>query len=406
MEDAALADKYDATRVRVTQLIEQDASDFFGDQPLPSSGAVSSQYSSRSRGGLAPQSGVQARLDLLPVDVLAWQDFEDEVGWNSFGQEAGFGDVPVSPVSFMTLNLVNHDLSESDAFDHLKFGFTVPALQFVIGERAATSPNSWTPLEVASAVEASSVGHRVDMAWTQKVGDRNERNRVGILVPNNPYRARFLVHEHKSPVKFPYGLTQRDLTQVARDYRRGLGTSLDEAKATVNGVWELACEDLTEYWELGGSFANRESSIRFRYPIIQIYVYMLRSFCKYGVLSTTDKTWFFKLEADNILYVSRMFRADADGHESVRYAYACMLHHSATSSARLSLDEVHLRAICQTNIRIGSREWTRIYESFGYGGGGSGATSSTRNRGTALPGNMSNVASIENQEALRQLLPL
>ncbi|GBG25307.1 Hypothetical Protein FCC1311_015242 [Hondaea fermentalgiana] len=312
MEDAALVDKYNATRVKVMQLIEQDASDFLGDRPLPSSGAVSSQYSSRSRGGLAPQSGVQARLDLLPVNVLAWQDFEDEVGWDRFAREVGFGDVQVSPVPFATGTEVVRTLSETDAFDHLKLGFTGPA-------------------------------------------------------------SRFLVHEHKSPVKFPYGLTQRDLAQIAQSWMQDSNTSLDYAKETVKSAWELACEDLTEYWELGGSFANRESSVRFRYPIIQIYVYMLRSFCKYGVLSTTDKTWFFKLEADNILYISRMFRAEAAGRESVRYAYACMLHRSATSSARLSLTEAHLRAICQTNIRLGSQEWTQIYENIGYGGG-SGAT--------------------------------
>ncbi|GBG25878.1 Hypothetical Protein FCC1311_020972 [Hondaea fermentalgiana] len=350
MEDAALVDKYNATRVKVMQLIEQDASDFFGDRPLPSSGAVSSQYSSRSRGGPAPQSGVQARLDLLPVNVLAWQDFEDEVGWDRFEQEAGFGDVPVSPVLFTTIYLDVDNLSEDNALDHLKFGFTVPALQFVMARRAVTSPNSWTPLEINCAAQASGIGHRVDMVWTQKVGDESERNRAGILLPNNPYRARFLVHEHKSPMKFPYGLDEDDLAQIAQSWMQDSNTSLDEAKETVKSAWELACEDLTEYWELGGSFANRESSVRFRYPIIQIYVEMLRSFCKYGVLSTTDKTWFLKIEADNILYISRMFRAEAAGRESVRYAYACMLRHSAVNSARLSLDEANLRAIFQTNI--------------------------------------------------------
>ncbi|GBG35063.1 Rho-associated protein kinase 2, partial [Hondaea fermentalgiana] len=89
----------------------------------------------------------------------------------------------------------------------------------------------------------------------------------------------------------------------------------------------------------------------------------------------------------------------------MRYAYTCMLHHSATGSARLSLNEAHLRAICQTDIRLGSYEWTQIYQGFG-NGDGSGATSSTSRRDTTLSRNMVKTTSNEGQEALRQLRPL
>ncbi|GBG35055.1 Protein kinase, putative [Hondaea fermentalgiana] len=206
-------------------------------------------------------------------------------------------------------------------------------------------------------IEASGIGHRVDTVTSKKVEDENEQGSVGILEPNITFRARFLVNEHKSPAKSPYGLARDDPAQIAQSWTQDSDVALDEAKVT------------------------------------------------YGVLSTTDKTGLLKLEAYNILYISRAFHSVGTGRESMRYAYVCMLHHSAVNSARLSLDEANVRAICQTNIRLGSHEWTQIYEGFGFGGD-SGATSSRRTRGTALPRDMVNTASNENQEALRQLLPL
>ncbi|GBG16201.1 Hypothetical Protein FCC1311_116762, partial [Hondaea fermentalgiana] len=67
---------------------------------------------------------------------------------------------------------------------------------------ADTAPNGWTPFDVDVAEEAPGIGHRVDMVWSREMGIDVDRSRAGILTPQDPNRARFLVHEHKSPAKF------------------------------------------------------------------------------------------------------------------------------------------------------------------------------------------------------------
>ncbi|GBG35076.1 Hypothetical Protein FCC1311_112992 [Hondaea fermentalgiana] len=223
--------------------------------------------------------------------------FEDEVGWDFFHREAGFGDVSVFTLPFMANTAVMQSLNEQNAFLRLHADFMQPLERYVTSRRAVAAPNAWTPLELKDVAEVSGIGHRVDTVWSKKVEDENERNSVGILKPNGTFRARFLVHEHKSPAKFPSGLARDDLAQIAQSWMQDSNASLDEAKDTVKGAWESACE---------------------------------------------------------------------------------------------------------LTCRSGSYEWTHIYQRFG-SGDSSGATSSRRARGTALP---RNTVSIENQEALRQLLPL
>ncbi|GBG28126.1 Gut esterase 1 [Hondaea fermentalgiana] len=237
-------------------------------------------------------------------------------------------------------------------------------------ERAAdNAPNGWSSFNIGDSLAATGIGHRVDIAWTRVMFNGTDRSSSGIRSPGCPWRARFLVHEHKSPAKFPYGLTEDDLDEIAQARMQGTSDSLDEAKEVVNTAWEMACDDLVDYWELGERFPDREDSVRFRFPIIQIYVHMLRSFCKYGVLSTTDRTWFFKIDHDNVLHISNVFRSTGTGRESMRYAYTCMVYRTVVGMARLALDEEHLRAICQTDIRIGSSEWAEVWRRFGNGGG-------------------------------------
>ncbi|GBG33652.1 Hypothetical Protein FCC1311_098752, partial [Hondaea fermentalgiana] len=276
-------------------------------------------------------------------------------------REAGFGDVPVMACGFRTNIADIVEINENDAFNRLYSRFMDPALSEVLSRYADTAPNGWTPFHVNAIPEATGVGHRVDYVWSRDMANGTDRSRAGILTPQNPNRARFLVHEHKSPAKFPYGLTEDDLDDLAESYAQRASDSLDEARGVVNSAWEMACDDLVDYWELGEGFHDRESSVRFRYPIIQIYVYMLRSFCKYGVLSTTDRTWFFKIDNDNVLHISDSFLSTATGRGSMRHAYACMLRRNLVGGARLTLDEEHLRAICQTDIRIGNPEWADVW---------------------------------------------
>ncbi|GBG35064.1 Hypothetical Protein FCC1311_112872 [Hondaea fermentalgiana] len=122
-----------------------------------------------------------------------------------------------------------------------------PLEAYVTSDRATPAPNSWTPLEIGQVADSSGIGHCVDLVWLRKVGNKNHFDDVGIIEPNNTVRARFLVHEHKSPAKFPYGLAGDDLVQIAQAWMQDSNASLDEAKEAVNGAWELACEDLVEH---------------------------------------------------------------------------------------------------------------------------------------------------------------
>ncbi|GBG30436.1 Hypothetical Protein FCC1311_066552 [Hondaea fermentalgiana] len=404
MEDAAMTDNFEESVTRGLQQIEQVDPDFFNSEQDARSRA-SSQYSSRSRGGLAPQTGVQARLDLFPTRVARWNRFFDDVEWDSFEQEAGFGDVQVREDHFDTNFMRISNLNEQAAVDRFKVGMNDPVLRRVVSFRATASPNGWTPFDVQADVEMTGVGHRVDLVWTRQRPTAGVRASAGLAATSVANRARFLVHEHKSPGKFPYGLADAELTNLARNWAQGSHNSLDDAKNAVNEAWEGACDDLVDYWEMGEGFRTREGSVRFRYPIIQIYVYMLRSFCKYGVLSTTDRTWFFKIDQENVLHISRVFRSTGTGRDSMRYAYTCMLYRAVVGMARLELDEEHLRAICQTDIRRGSPEWNEVWRRFGYGDG-AGVTTRNARRGAALPDDRTDAASLGDKEALRELLPL
>lgn len=59
---------------------------------------------------------------------------------------------------------------------------------------------------------------------------------------------------------------------------------------------KVAYEDLIKFWEdaEGDTRDNRTDDLR--YPIIQIYMHMIRTMTIYGVLSTLDHTWFLKLD--------------------------------------------------------------------------------------------------------------
>ncbi|GBG28538.1 Protein kinase, putative [Hondaea fermentalgiana] len=359
--------------------------------------ANSSQFLSRSRQGLATQSGVQAPLDLAPVNVVRWSDFYTEVGWDSFSGAVGFGDVQVMARDFRTRTSTESIVNEVTAFLRFSGSFIDPLKEIVLDKEADTAINSFTPMDITQEFELASIGHRVDLAWTRKVNSDDDRNNAGVLTPDDESRARFLVHEHKSPGKFPYGLAADDFDNIAKAFMQNTSSSLDEAKETVNGAWELACDDMVDYWDLGASLTEQEAVMRFRYPIIQLYVTMLRSFCKYGVLSTTDRTWFFKVDENNVLHVSDVFHSTGTGRESMRCAYACMLHRAATGSARLKLTDDQSQAIAQTHIKIGSPEWTKIWRQFGWDGNGTWATASGGHHAAALPADM---------EALRETLPL
>ncbi|GBG35149.1 Hypothetical Protein FCC1311_113722, partial [Hondaea fermentalgiana] len=270
MESASMVAHLDAYEARRMQRVEQVDPDFFNQAPRS---RASSQSSTRSRGGLAPQSGVQARLDLFPKRVTRWRDFHDEVGWDEFRREAGFGDLPVVEFAFRTNNRDSNHINENGAWDRMFSRFMDPALSEVLTRNADTAPNGWTPFQINGIREATGIGHRVDYVWARVMADGVDRSRAGILTPQDPDYARFLVHEHKSPAKFPYGMTQDDLDDLAQTFMQDTSYSLDEAKEVANSAWEMACDDLVDYWELGEGFHDRESSVRFRYPIIQIYVY-------------------------------------------------------------------------------------------------------------------------------------
>ncbi|GBG26575.1 Hypothetical Protein FCC1311_027962 [Hondaea fermentalgiana] len=285
-------------------------------------------------------------------------------------EEVGFGDVPVVEFLFRTNRRDVIKLDEVNAYQRFIGQFASSALYHVIARSSDTSPNGWTPFHIAYNLVSAGIGHQVDMVWTREVGIATERDKAGLLVTKFLLRARFLVHEHNSPGKFPYALTEDELVEIAQAWMQGTSASLDEAKEAVNHAWALVCDDLVDYWETGEKLSDRESSVRFRYPIIQIYASMLRSFCKYGVLSTTDRTWFFKLDHDNVLHVSNAFHSTGTGRGSPRYAYTCMLHRAATGLARLPLTDDHLKTICQTNTRFESPEWAEVLRRFGSGGSG------------------------------------
>ncbi|GBG35206.1 Hypothetical Protein FCC1311_114292, partial [Hondaea fermentalgiana] len=201
MERASMIAHLDAYEAELMRREEQEDPNFFNNVLAPRSRA-SSQSSTRSRGGLAPQSGVQARLDLFPKRVTRWLDFHDEVGWDAFREEAGFGDVRVLVSEFRTNNRRVHLINENDAWDRMYFRFMGRVMSEVLNRYADTAPNGWTPFNIDGTREATGVGHRVDYVWSRDLGNGADRSRAGILTPQDPNRARFLVHEHKSPAKF------------------------------------------------------------------------------------------------------------------------------------------------------------------------------------------------------------
>ncbi|GBG16321.1 Hypothetical Protein FCC1311_117962, partial [Hondaea fermentalgiana] len=99
------------------------------------------------------------------------------------------------------------------------------------------------------------------------------------------------------------------------------------------------------------------------YPIYQIYAYMLRTFCKYGVLSTANITWFLKLDANNDLHITRGYECTGHGtRDNPKFAYFRLLL-KVSKGCRLEVSDDFLSSLGQVDgLNSMGRAWKKVYE--------------------------------------------
>ncbi|GBG32836.1 Hypothetical Protein FCC1311_090612 [Hondaea fermentalgiana] len=119
-----------------------------------------------------------------------------------------------------------------------------------------------------------------------------------------------------SPFKFPYKATLDEMLNDAVDFLADEDPHFDEDEEySQHATWMIA-NRLHQYYAEHDLVGFSES----------VYAYMLRTFCRFGVLSTTNITWFMKLEPDNTLKITNGY--DCTGNTEAtnpKYAYFRLL---------------------------------------------------------------------------------
>ncbi|GBG28546.1 Hypothetical Protein FCC1311_047692 [Hondaea fermentalgiana] len=124
------------------------------------------------------------------------------------------------------------------------------------------------------------------------------------------------------------------------------------------------------------------------YPIHQVYAYMLRTFCRFGVLSTTNITWFLKLEPDNTLRITKGY--DCTGNTEAtnpKYAYFRLLL-KASKGSRLTLDSASLDSLGRNaNLNVAGSPWKAVFDQIVAARAGADTSIATASGSGAGPGN-------------------
>lgn len=301
----------------------------------------------------------QQKLNISPSALVAWEDFETEMQFEKIteGQEP-YLNIDVYPDAFETYyNRQGLNPDEDLLLDALKEKFMTPFIEKVV----YAVPDLQRQC-VAFVKENSHPGFKPDGVLMRYVDPNDEAGLdtcgIGGYHSRNSNLRIFIVHEQKAPNVFPVGLP-RDKVVIELD-----NDDDDEE--------EVVIDDLVKYWEQFNRQFSQKSSSDNRYltPIIQIYVYMIRSFVRYGVLSTTDRTWFLKLTADNHLMVSKCYYGTDQGLGSVKFAYAAFIINALRNGSRTELSKEILYKIANTTPGKGSQnlakyeEWINMYNRY------------------------------------------
>jgi tRNA A-37 threonylcarbamoyl transferase component Bud32 len=122
-----------------------------------------------------------------------------------------------------------------------------------------------------------------------------------------------LVHEHKAPITFPINLDKKrapnNPIEDWRQYARNQSEKFDQSGGLVAVYDDESYENLDVV----------------RGGVAQLFEYMLSLDLQFGVLSTTDRTWFCKRDDNGTLWISKCFMCAGVNDESVVRAMFAML---------------------------------------------------------------------------------
>jgi len=303
------------------------------------SAAVSST-TQRLTDATPPAASAQAKFNLVPSAVEKWGTFNEEMKIEEImdGQEELLNGVIANNV-FRSFKTERHANTPNEKFcaSIMDRMFTGPFLDDVVHTNV-----EFARYGLEFFVEDAHSGFRTD--WTiareAKPDDPNDKVDVHCGMPATGPSTRYaiIVHEHKACAKFPNSVKRADVVEEAEEIASQENVNVQEVLQPT--VLHHMHDDLTDYWYHFTRDNNyKDAEIRdFRSPIVQVYVYMLRMCVRYGVLSTTDRTWFLRLEPDNTLLVSQVFEGIGTGEKSVKLAYAAFIV-NALKNAKLELND-------------------------------------------------------------------